>query len=164
MKNDHEGNPLISELSVDGQSVRVDAPGATVLEVLRANGFTGPKRACGRGECGACTVLVGDRAVMACVLLAQLVNAPVTTVAGLGDEGKVLRQAFADHAAFQCGFCTPGQIMRATALLREKASSSRNEVTQAMAGNICRCTGYVQIVDAVCEVATTRNEQSEETE
>lgn len=93
---------------------------------------------------------------MSCTLLAGLVREPVTTAAGLGDCGQDLREAFADHLAFQCGFCTPGQVVRAEALLRENPCRSRDEVTRAMAGNVCRCTGYRQIVDAVCEVAAMR--------
>lgn len=141
---------------VDGEALGVDPSGASLLDVLRAAGNDAPKGACRRGECGACTVLLGERAVMSCTLLAGLVRQPVTTAAGLGDDGQDLREAFADHLAFQCGFCTPGQVMRAEALLRENPCRSRDEITRAMAGNICRCTGYRQIVDAVCEVAATR--------
>lgn len=146
----------MSTLRVDGQTVPVDDLAAPLLDVLRAAGHTAPKRACGRGECGACTVLVGDRAVLACTTLAALVDEDVTTAAGLGAAGADLRAAFADHAAFQCGFCTPGQIVRAEAVLRENPRRSRPEIARAMAGNVCRCTGYVQIVDAVYAVTEAR--------
>ncbi|MFD6883424.1 (2Fe-2S)-binding protein [Rhodococcus sp. NPDC060084] len=138
-------------------------PGDTLLDVLRSNGHTAPKGACGRGECGACTVLVGDRAVLSCVTLAATVTAPVTTATGLAESARDLRESFADCAGFQCGFCTPGQIARAEAVLREAALQeagnrclSRDEIAAAMSGNICRCTGYVQIVDAVHRVAASR--------
>lgn len=145
-------------LRVDGAVVPAGAPGATLLDVLRATGHTAPKAACRRGECGACTVLVGDRAVMSCTMLAVLVAHEVTTAAGLGEAGAELRAAFADHAAFQCGFCTPGQVVRAEAVLRERVDRGREEIAREMSGNICRCTGYRQIVDAVCAVAKTRRE------
>jgi len=138
--------------------VPLDPDGArTLLDVLRGAGFTAPKRACGRGECGACTVLVGDRSVLACTTLAALVSNEVTTATGLGPVADDLRAAFADHAAFQCGFCTPGQIVRAEAVLRENPRRSREEIARAMVGNVCRCTGYIQIVDAVCEAAEGRS-------
>ncbi|MDQ6524954.1 2Fe-2S iron-sulfur cluster-binding protein [Nocardioides sp. LHD-245] len=143
-------------LRVDGDVVPAGAPGETLLDVLRASGSFAAKQACGRGECGACTVLVGDRAVMSCTMLAALVTDEVTTAAGLGDAAADLRAAFADHAAFQCGFCTPGQVVRAEAVLRESVDRSRDEVVREMSGNLCRCTGYRQIVDAVCAVAQTR--------
>ena len=148
-------------LRVDGDVVPVGAPGATLLDVIRRAGNTAPKLACGRGECGACTVLVGDRAVMACTTLAALVADEVTTAAGLGEDGDDLRAAFADHAAFQCGFCTPGQVVRAQALLRERVDRSREEIARGMSGNVCRCTGYRQIVDAVCAVAQSRRAAEE---
>lgn len=151
----------MAELIVDRKRVPVSTCGEPLLDVLRQNGVTAPKRSCGRGECGACTVLVGDRAVLACVTLADLVEGEVTTARGLGDASDDLRAAFADHGAFQCGFCTPGQIVRAEALLRESTRWSRQEVCRGMAGNICRCTGYVQIVDAVCAVARSRRERQE---
>lgn len=143
-------------LRVDGDVVPAGSPGATLLDVLRAAGNYASKGACRRGECGACTVLVGDRAVMACTTLAALVTDEVTTAAGLGDGAADLRTAFADHAAFQCGFCTPGQVVRAEAVLRERADRTREEITREMSGNVCRCTGYRQIVDAVCDVARQR--------
>lgn len=143
-------------LRVDGDVVPMGAPGTTLLDAIRASGNTAPKLACGRGECGACTVLVGDRAVMSCTMLAALVTDEVTTAAGLGEDGEDLRAAFADHAAFQCGFCTPGQVVRAHALLCERVDRDRDEIARELSGNVCRCTGYRQIVDAVCAVAQSR--------
>lgn len=143
-------------LQVDGTEVPVTSPGVTLLDALRGAGHDAPKGACRRGECGACTVLVGDVSVMSCTQLAVLVDEPVTTAAGLGETAADLREAFADHVAFQCGFCTPGQVVRAEAVLRENPQRSRAEITRAMAGNICRCTGYRQIIDAVCDVAAQR--------
>ncbi len=143
-------------VNVDGDIVAVPSPGATLLDVLRASGHEAPKGACRRGECGACTVLVGHHAVMSCTMLAVLVTEEVTTAAGLGDGSADLREAFADHLGFQCGFCTPGQVVRAESVLRENPNRSREEIMTAMAGNICRCTGYRQIIDAVCDVAAQR--------
>lgn len=149
-------------LTVNDEPLGVTNPvGATLLDVLRAAGHTDVKSACRRGECGACTVLVGGRAVMACTQLAVLVAEKVTTAAGLGDASTDLREAFADHGAFQCGFCTPGQIVRAESILRERKDISRDEVVRCMSGNICRCTGYRQIVDAVCAVADSRRQDLE---
>lgn len=133
-------------------------PAETVLELLRDRiGLTGTKLGCGRGECGTCTVLMGDRAVMSCVTLSGLVDGAVTTIEGLADESASLRAAFADRGGLQCGYCTPGQIVRAVALLRtaRRAGMALDEqmVRRAMAGNICRCTGYSPIVDAILDAA-----------
>ena len=147
---------MAEHLRVDGDVVPAGDPGASRLEAHPGAGNFAPKQACGRGECGACTVLVGDRAVMSCTTLAALVTDEVTTAAGLGEGAADLRAAFADHAAFQCGFCTPGQVVRAEAVLRESVDRDRDEITRAMSGNVCRCTGYRQIVDAVCAVAESR--------
>jgi len=145
-------------LRVNGRDVDVDvAPGDSLLYVLRDGlRLTGAKEACGRGECGACTVLVDDTPVMACVTLAMLVRGKVTTIEGLADEARDLREAFADAGAFQCGYCTPGQIVRATALLRQGTPAGEQAVRFEMSGNICRCTGYTQIVDAVLSTARRR--------
>jgi len=116
----------------------------------------GAKEACGRGECGACTVLVDGMPVMSCVMLASLVSGEVTTVEGIAEESRDLREAFADAGAFQCGFCTPGQVVRAAALLREVPDPDERTVREQMSGNVCRCTGYTQIVDAVLLTARRR--------
>jgi aerobic-type carbon monoxide dehydrogenase small subunit (CoxS/CutS family) len=138
-------------LTVNGDTAEITfAPGASLLHVLRDQlRLTGAKESCGRGECGACTVLLDGTPVMSCVMLAALVRGEVTTIEGLADEARDLREAFADTGAFQCGFCTPGQIVRATALLREEGPLDERVVREQMSGNVCRCTGYTQIVDAV---------------
>jgi aerobic-type carbon monoxide dehydrogenase small subunit (CoxS/CutS family) len=123
-------------------------------------GITSVKLACERGECGACTVLLGDRPVLSCVTPAQLVRDSVTTVDGLAEESRELREELADRGGFQCGFCTPGQVVLAVALLREglpdEPAAARENVRRALSGNICRCTGYVGIVDAVVATARSR--------
>ena len=119
------------------------------MELLRSLGLTGTKDACSRGECGACTVLIAGRPVLACLTLAARVRAPVQTIEGLATETAELRAAFADHGALQCGYCTPGMLMSATALLETTPSPTADEVKAALQGNICRCTGYWNIVEAV---------------
>lgn len=146
---------------MNGQTSEVEfAPGDSLLDILRERlRLTGAKEACGRGECGACTVLVDGTPVMSCVMFAALVRGEVTTIEGLADEARDLREAFADLGAFQCGFCTPGQIVRATALLREGGHLDERSVRQQMSGNVCRCTGYTGIVDAVLLGAKRRAER-----
>ena len=152
----------IHRLQVNGAIRELDlAPGAPLLAALRDHlGLTGAKEACGRGECGACTVLLDGRPIMACLAMVDDTIGSVTTIEGLADSHADLRRAFADRGAFQCGFCTPGQIVRAAALLDEpwpKAEAERAAfVRHGMSGNICRCTGYVGIVDAVLRVAAER--------
>jgi aerobic-type carbon monoxide dehydrogenase small subunit (CoxS/CutS family) len=147
-----------TRLRVNGRDVDAEvAPGDSLLDVLRDRlRLTGAKEACGRGECGACTVLVGGTPVMSCVTLAMLVRGDVTTVEGLAEEARDLREAFADAGAFQCGYCTPGQIVRAAALLRQGMPAGEHAVRFEMSGNICRCTGYTQIIDAVLSTARRR--------
>ena len=141
------------DLTVNGERRQiVVAPGDTLLSVLRNTlGLTGTKESCGRGECGACTVLMGNKPEMSCMLLAVEVASDVTTIEGLTETSLDLRESFAQAYGFQCGFCTSGQIVRAEALLMRATPESlnRQSVTEAMGGNICRCTGYTQIVDAV---------------
>ena len=131
--------------------------GATLLATLRDRlGLTGPKEACGEGECGACTVLVDGGPVASCILAAGSTNGrAVRTVEGLAGAGDLttLQQAFVRHAAVQCGYCTPGVLMVLTALLEEVSEPTEAEVRQALAGNICRCTGYQQIVEAAVDAA-----------
>ena len=129
-------------------------PGTRLIDVLRERvGLTGTKEGCGRGECGACTVLVDGRPVLSCIVLAARVSGAVETVEGLAQESTPLRAAFARRAAFQCGFCTPGQIVRGTALLRRGLPDDEAELRTAISGNICRCTGYEGIVDALRDAA-----------
>ena len=145
-------------LRVNGRDEAVEvAPDETLLHVLREQlRLTGAKESCGRGECGACTVLVDGVPVMSCVMLATLVRGEVTTAEGLAEEARDLREAFADAGAFQCGFCTPGQIVRAQALLVTGGVHDESTVREQMSGNVCRCTGYTQIVDAVLATARRR--------
>jgi aerobic-type carbon monoxide dehydrogenase small subunit (CoxS/CutS family) len=146
-------------LDVNGASVEVEVAGLVPLaRVLREQlGLTGTKVACGRGECGACTVLVGDRPRLSCTTPAALVHEPVRTVEGLADETADLRAEFADSGAFQCGFCTPGQVVAAWAVLRDEADRAgdgrKERVAHAMSGVICRCTGYQAITAAICRIA-----------
>jgi carbon-monoxide dehydrogenase small subunit len=141
------------------RSLRIE-PRETLGEVLRERlGLTGTKISCDAQVCGACTVLVDDLAVSACTYLAvDAESRTVRTVEGLsrGGELSTLQQAFIDNAGFQCGFCTPGMLMAATALLEENADPTRDEVIHALEGNLCRCTGYAQIVDAVLAAAASR--------
>jgi carbon-monoxide dehydrogenase small subunit len=140
------------------RSLRIE-PRETLGEVLRERlGLTGTKISCDAQVCGACTVLVDDLAVSACTYLAvDAESRAVRTVEGLSRGGDLspLQQAFIDNAGFQCGFCTPGMLMAATALLEENADPTRDEVIHALEGNLCRCTGYAQIVDAVLAAAAS---------
>lgn len=134
------------------------APYERLLDVLRErHGLMGTKEACGRGECGACTVLVDGTPVLSCITLAARVTGEVTTVEGVADEAGDLRGAFADCGAFQCGFCTPGQIVRGTALLRGGLPDDDDELRRQMSGNICRCTGYTGIIEALRRAEQARS-------
>ena len=125
-------------------------PDERLLDVLRDRlGLTGTKEGCGRGECGACTVLIHGAPVLSCITLAARVRGQVQTVEGIAEEASDLSAAFADLGGFQCGFCTPGQIVRGQALLQQGLPAEDEELRRAMSGNICRCTGYNGIVDAL---------------
>lgn len=155
-------------LVVNGKAydVRVD-PDTSLLDVVRGQlGLRGAKEACGRGECGACTMLVDGVPIMACLTLAGRVRGEITTIEGLGSEVDDLRREFATRGGFQCGFCTSGQIVRAAALLRSPlvAGGEESEVRREMSGNICRCTGYTGIVDAILATAAARRDQPTSTE
>ena len=141
-------------LSVNGREHTVAAAdGALLLEVLRDTiGMTGTKQGCDGGECGACTVLVDDRPRLACsTLAAQVEGRRIETVEGLAKDGRLsrLQQAFHDKLGAQCGYCTPGMIMASEGLLRHNAQPTADEIKAALAGNLCRCTGYVKIVESV---------------
>jgi carbon-monoxide dehydrogenase small subunit len=149
------------ELIVNGDPYRREAaPDATLLSFLRDDlGLTGTKWGCMTGDCGACTVLVDGEPVVSCLQLAQQVQGgELTTVEGLSPDGDLspLQAAFVAHGAAQCGFCTPGMLMAAEALLRTSPSPTEADVREALAGNLCRCTGYNKIVDAVLEAAQAR--------
>lgn len=130
----------------------------TMLTVLREKlDLTGTKEGCGAGECGACTVIVNNKPVNACMILApELDGMHISTVEGLSKDGQLspLQEAFIEHAALQCGFCTPGFLMTATALLRENPHPTRREIMEGISGNLCRCTGYKRIVEAIEYVAS----------
>ena len=131
-------------------------PNETLLDVLRCRlGIKTPKEGCGRGDCGACTVLLDGKAVRSCLILAiETDGQTVTTLEGVG-KGKpsALQTAFVERNVFQCGFCAPGVVLSASALLHENPEPSEQEVREALAGNLCRCTGYEPIVDTVLAVA-----------
>ena len=130
-------------------------PQATLLQFLRDNGFTEVKRGCDEGDCGACTVLLDSTAVTSCLVLALQANGKiVTTIKKEGDQLlEELKEAFVKYEALQCGYCTPGMIMTARWLLSENPRPGREEIRDALSGNLCRCTGYVKIVDAIEYVA-----------
>ena len=141
-------------ITVNGAQERLAVPAnLTLLQLLREKlALTGTKNGCEAGECGACTVLVDGEPVNSCMMLAvEADGRSVLTVEGLsnGDGLSPLQQAFVDHNAIQCGFCTPGMLMSATALLHRNPHPSEQEIKEAMVGNLCRCTGYVRIIDAV---------------
>lgn len=129
----------------------------TMLRVLREElALTGTKEGCGAGECGACTVIADGKPVNACLVLApELDGMHITTVEGLAKNGELspLQRSFVDLAALQCGFCTPGFLMSATALLDEDPHPSRDKIVDAISGNLCRCTGYVRIIEAIQRAA-----------
>lgn len=134
-------------------------PGVTLAELLRDKfHLTGTKVSCGCGECGSCTVLVDGKPVLSCSTLAVAVrNKEILTIEGLAEGGKLhpIQQSFLDHGAVQCGFCTPGMVLMSKALLDENPNPNRNEVKEALGGNLCRCTGYVKIIDAVMAISNT---------
>ena len=141
-------------------------PGTTLLLALREQlGLTGAKRGCAQGACGSCTVLLDGQPVVSCLVPAVTVDgAEVATIEGLAD-GQVLsdvQQAFLDGFATQCGFCTPGMIMSAEALLDRNPDPTRDEVNEAISGNVCRCTGYEPIVSAILDAAARRRSRASE--
>jgi aerobic-type carbon monoxide dehydrogenase small subunit (CoxS/CutS family) len=141
-------------LNINGAKMPVDAPGdETLLSVLRNRlALTGTKYGCGEGECGACTVLLDGKAVKSCqTLVSEAAGARITTVEGLEQNGRLtpVQQAFVDAGAYQCGFCTSGMVMRATALLAATPRPTQAEIVARMNGNVCRCGTYPRIVDAV---------------
>ena len=160
-------DPTGSRLVRVNGTKKIDAaqiqPHERLIDVLRDRlGLTGTKEGCGRGECGACTVLIDGRATLSCITLAARVQGEVTTVEGVADEGEGLRAAFADHGALQCGFCTPGQIVRGVLLLREGLPADDKDLRRCMSGNICRCTGYTGIMAALREAEQQRPDPTPE--
>lgn len=145
---------LAISLIVNGRRAHLTADArVTLLDLLRERlGLTGTKKGCDQGQCGACTVLIGGRRVLSCMTLAAAVREEVTTIEGLaGSDGPLhpMQQAFIDQDAFQCGYCTPGQILAAIACVREGHAHSDESIREWMSGNLCRCAAYPQIVAAI---------------
>jgi aerobic carbon-monoxide dehydrogenase small subunit len=148
------------EFTLNGERKTIDtAPDRRVVDVLRETfGLTGTKEGCGTGECGTCTILVDGESRLSCLMLAiQMAGRDITTIEGLTREERLhpLQEAFIQEGAVQCGFCSPGMILSALALLRRNPSPTREEIRAGLSGNLCRCTGYQKIVDAV-EAAARR--------
>ena len=144
----------LMEFRVNGERYEVAVePNRTLLEVLWEDlGLTGTKMGCNQGECGACTVLLDGMAVCACLTLAvEAKGKEILTIEGLASNGQLhpIQQAFMDHFAVQCGYCTPGMIMSAKALLDKTPDPTEDEVRRALQGNLCRCTGYVKVIEAI---------------
>ena len=141
------------QLKINGQNFEVDVePTARLLDVLRDLGFVGVKEGCGTGECGACTVLLNGKSVLSCLLFAvQADGKEIITVEGLAQGNKLhpVQEAFIEHGAVQCGYCIPGFIMSSVYLLSNNPKPTREEIREELSGNLCRCTGYVKIIDAV---------------
>ncbi len=151
-------DPPVVTLVVNGELHRLTVdPRTSLLDLLREDlDLVGTKKGCDHGQCGACTVLVDGRRVLSCLTLAARVRGPVTTIEGLqASDGSLhpVQQAFLDHDAYQCGYCTPGQIMSAVGCIAEGAASDEDSVRQAMSGNLCRCSAYVAIRQAVLQAA-----------
>ena len=153
---------MIVEFCLNGQPVSLEtAPDRRVVDVLREElGLTGTKECCGSGECGACTILVDGESRLSCLMLAaQLTGRSVTTIEGVAGEAgmHIVQRAFVEQGAVQCGFCTPGMILATLDLLRRIPNPTREEVRRELSGNLCRCTGYQKIVDAVMVAASALN-------
>jgi xanthine dehydrogenase YagT iron-sulfur-binding subunit len=146
--------PVSIDLRVNGRDRRLSVdPRTTLLDALRNNlGLTGSKKGCDHGQCGACTVHIGNERRLSCLTLAVMVREPVTTIEGLASADGMLhpmQQAFIDQDAFQCGYCTPGQIMSAIACVKEGHAGSAEDIREYMSGNLCRCAAYPHIVAAI---------------
>ncbi len=146
------------ELNVNGKIHNVEIEeDMRLIDVLRDKlGLIGTKEGCGEGECGACTVIMDGETVASCLVMAfQAEGKKIITIEGLGDENGIdpIQQAFLDEGAVQCGFCIPGMVMSAKALLDKNSTSNRSEIREAISGNLCRCTGYNKIVNAVEKAA-----------
>lgn len=154
----------IIDLKVNGKDFSISiGDNQTLIEVLRERlGFTGTNEGCGEGECGACTVIMDGKTVTSClVLAADADGSSIETIEGQMIDGELseVQQAFVETGAIQCGYCTPGMVMSSTALLRKNIDPTEAEIKEAMAGNLCRCTGYVKILEAVKLAAIKRREK-----
>ena len=150
-------------LRINEEPYTIDIPpSVTLLDLLRERlDLTGTKKGCDHGQCGACTVLVDGKRVKSCLILAvSIPDAEVTTIEGLAQDGHIhpMQQAFIDRDAFQCGYCTPGQIMSAVALLEEGHVHTREEIREFMSGNLCRCGAYNGIIDAIEQVVAQQQQ------
>jgi aerobic carbon-monoxide dehydrogenase small subunit len=146
---------------LNGQNYNLDVePYEILLEVLRDRlGVKSPKCGCSRGDCGTCTVLLDGKTVRSCLVLAiEIEGSEITTIEGLMADGKltVLQEAFLAHNSFQCGYCSSGMILSATELLSENPKPSQQEIKEALSGNLCRCTGYSPIIDAITDLGKGR--------
>jgi carbon-monoxide dehydrogenase small subunit len=155
----------IVNFKINGRSYEaIIAPNMTLYELLKEQlDLTGTKRSCGVGECGSCTVLVDGKPTLSCSTLAIAVrDKEILTIEGLakGDRLHPIQHAFVDEGAVQCGFCSPGMIMMAKALLDENPNPTQQEVKEGLGGNLCRCTGYVKIIDAVLAAAETMRKEN----
>ena len=157
-------NEKIINLTVNGASVQFIAPShRTLLEALRHEGFVEIKCGCEKGDCGACAVLMDGEPIDSCLTLAWHADGhEVVTIKGLGDKGNAdpLQKAFIDTGASQCGYCTPGMIIAAKALLKENPDPSLDDIKRGLSGNLCRCTGYTKIIEAVADTAKELAAQS----
>jgi xanthine dehydrogenase YagT iron-sulfur-binding subunit len=156
--NQASGTTTQVKFTLNGQRQTVDIhPWTILLDLLRHDlDLTGTKKGCDHGQCGACTVLIDGTRINSCLQLAIMQDGKqIVTIEGLSQDGKLhpLQQAFIDHDAFQCGYCTSGQICSGVALIAEGRATSRDEIREFMSGNICRCGAYPNIVDAIAEVA-----------
>jgi carbon-monoxide dehydrogenase small subunit len=155
------------KITVNKNLYEIDVqPHRTLLEVIREDiGLTGTKEGCGIGECGACTVIVNGKTVNSCLMLAvEADGKEITTIEGIAD-GDILhpiQQAFMEQGGVQCGFCTPGMIISAKALLDNNPEPNDNEIKKAIAGNMCRCTGYIKIIDSIKAAAKIIKEENNE--
>jgi 4-hydroxybenzoyl-CoA reductase gamma subunit len=155
----------VIRLTVNGEEHELlVAPNRTLLDVLRDDlGLTGAKKGCDSGECGACTVLLDGLPVLACITLAcEVEGRTIETIEGLAKGGHLspLQRAFIEHGAIQCGFCTPGMVLSAWALIRSSPAPTTEEIKKSISGNLCRCTGYLKIVEAIQSAAEEMNRKS----
>jgi carbon-monoxide dehydrogenase small subunit len=155
-KNDRGSVNMRTQINfiLNGQNLKLEVePHEILLEVLRDRlGVKSPKCGCDRGDCGSCTVMIDGRTVRSCMVLAiEIDGAKITTLEGLMENGKLtpLQESFLSHNSFQCGFCAPGMVLAATELLRKNPKPSEREIKEALSGNLCRCTGYSPITEAI---------------
>ncbi len=152
----HSGTSVTFSLNGESRTMEV-RPWTILLDLLRQDvGLTGTKKGCDHGQCGACTILIDGQRIYSCLQLAIMQDGKdIVTIEGLASNGELhaLQQAFIDHDAFQCGYCTPGQICSGVALIAEGHAGSRQEIREFMSGNLCRCGAYPNIVDAIADVA-----------